>query len=679
MSRYRKFYFDIEVLTKEKNVFPEPSIEECPVVSFSSYDNITQQYIDVAQREDLKRVRRTQKNRTTLFVSSENELFDIFSKVVKSYDPDILTGWFVDFDMLYMINRSINIDFDLRPISPLEELNTKSRKQYVDYVPGRMVFDLAKGYRAIKNPLGSSLKDVAKMENVSQKVGSPLSVPEWYHNDINSLIEYNYGDVVACKEIDEKHDIIGYYIGLKEFAGLQDLSDVWFFSVGLDTLLLRLARESDVVLPSKSNEKGEWYKGGTVFGPKVGLHPMVGLFDFAKFYPSIIKSLNLSPEMVDPNGEIDCGEFRTRKRPMGIVPRLYMICAEQRTEIEAELAKYEPGTEEYNVLYQKRQIVKDYSNAVHGMLAYKRSRVHHFPIAKKITEVSRKGIDFARNAFSELDHEPIYGDTDSVFIQLSEDPNDDPFTLAKDAKRLSDNVTRQLLSFAKDNFGIDSHEFSIDFDKLFQRIVFIPIGGGTRGARKRYGGWVIFDKGRKDGYLYMVGLEYKRRDIAPTTRELQERVVRDITTGVDPEITVEYVKNVIKKVRNPDTPLDDISIRKTLGHPISSYGGTNIHGNKKGIPDFAKGAIYSNKHLGTRFDHGSMVKMLYIKHVYGLPKTEVICYDDSDQLPEVIVDREKFVDRIVKKKVQRILAMAEIPWSLIDGTGSLDKWLKGGN
>ena len=575
-----------------------------------------------------------------------------------------------------MIKRSKRLQFDLTPISPLGELNIKARGgRNIDYIPGRMVFDLAKGHKDIAKPLGSSLKDVSKSEGVYQKKESATSIPEWYRNDLWTLIDYNYGDVRAMVEIDEKHKVIDHYLGMKAFAGLDNINDTFYHSVGLDTMLLRLAYADNIILPSKHKGAGEWYRGAIVFEPKVGLHTMVGLFDFARFYPSIMLSLNLSPETIDPNGDIDCGSFRTRSSPLGIIPRLYLECKKHRDTLEAELAKATPGTDEYKILFQKRDIVKFYGNATYGMTAFPQSRVYMLKIAAKIAEVARAGILFVKDVFEDLDYPVLAGDTDSLFIKLFEDINEDPEFVADVARKLAIQVTNKLLGFARKNYGIERHEFKLDFDKLYQRIVFVPKENKSKGiAKKRYGGWVTWAKGQKVGYVDITGFEKKRGDQAPITHDLQERVIKHITQGKKPELIINHVSKLIQDVKNEKIPIDQLAIRTTLGKSLKSYGGVNKRGNKTGVPPFARGAKYANKHLGTNFVRGSLVKMLYTKSILGLPQTEVICFDDINTLPELVIDKQKMIDRTIRKKVERIMEMAGIPWSKVDGTKTLDNF-----
>lgn len=677
--QYRNFSFDIEVLPRG-TVFPDPALAERPVISFAAHDNFTNQYITVAQRNDLAKARYEVGTNTVLFVPNEGDLFALFTRFIQVLDPDLLIGWYVDFDIKYMIKRAQRLRFDLTPISPMGELNTKSQRtgRHIDYVPGRLVFDLAKGYKAIAKPLGSSLKDVSKAEGVHQKAESPLSIPEWYRDDIWALVEYNHGDVRAMVEIDAKHKVIDHYMGMKAFAGLEDINDTFYHSVGLDAMLLRLAYGDNIVLPSKPHEKGEWYRGAIVLEPKVGLHPMVGLFDFTRFYPSIMLSLNLSPETIDPNGDIDCGTFRTRSSPIGIVPRLYLWCNKQRDLVEAELAKTTPGTTEYKIFFQKRDIVKFYSNATYGMMAYPNSRVYKVEIAAKIAEVAREGILFAKDVFEDLGYPALAGDTDSIFIQLLDDVTEDPRAVAKIGQKLAAQVTNELTKFAKDNYGIDQHEFKMGFDRLFQRIVFVPKETSGKGVtKKRYGGWVVWEKGKVVGYLKIIGFEKQRGDQAPVTHDLQERVIKHVTKGLDPEIIVNHVANLIHQVKAEAIPLDQLAIRTTLGKALGAYGGTNKRGHRTGVPPFARGAQYANQHLGTNFERGSLVKMLYVKTVFGLPQTDVVCFEDINTLPEIVIDKPKMIDRTIRKKVERILMMAGIPWSMVDGTKTLDKYFGG--
>jgi DNA polymerase I len=81
-----------------------------------------------------------------------------------------------------------------------------------------------------------------------------------------------------------------------------------------------------------------------------------------------------------------------------------------------------------------------------------------------------------------------------------------------------------------------------------------------------------------------------------------------------------------------------------------------------------RGALYSNRYLGTDFKRGSKPKRIYIKNVTAkYPKTDVICFEYGDQVPpEFVVDWETMLEKTLRQPISRVIEGVGWRWEDVD-------------
>jgi DNA polymerase I len=600
-----------------------------------------------------------------------------------------MAGWYSnDFDTPYTFNRCNNLEMKsvLNSISPLGYVNIRGQS-----ISGMHLTDMIVLDKKIKKRTSYTLENVAIEENLPvRKLEKHEDIMEIYRTDKDRFVTYNKGDVEVLTELEKKNRIIDFFENTRTFAGLNDINEALKNSIIVDTVALRKAHREGIILPSKptrdeaEESEEEERSGGFVKFPTPGVHRMVAVLDMAKFYPAILGLLNLSTETVvadnltkdkinfadgDYYVEYEPGKYvRINSKVKGFMPSLYEEFLTERLAVEAEMKKYEIGSDDYNFLMQKRQVVKDTSNSLPGVNGYGGFRLHNNVIANAITFTGQKMIKVASDKLEEQQYKVIYGDTDSLHIEF---PNYTSEELIKKANELSEELSHGYVDVVKREYNIDTKEaFSIDFESAFKTILYIAKDDGSA-AKKRYGARKYFDKGKIIDVLYIRGFETRRSDASNYTKTLQEKVLRMILWDTPREETIKYVQEMIKGFKS--APIIDISIPKSLNKPIDSYGGKNKNGRNTGIPAHVKGAIYSNTHLGTNFAMGSKIKYLYItKMPSTYVKTEILSFDNINLIPKDIqINYEKMIDMNIKKKVERILQAANIMWNEIECQKSL--------
>jgi len=627
-------FLDIELLPTEGGF---PSIEEAsvPIVGFTVKTNKNPTYFTYIYKEGEKeRVVKKSKNWVIIYLSSEKKLLTSFYDIISKIEPDILTGWnIINFDFPYLLNRFKRLS--------LKWINDRSFE----------IFDIYLGYRHIYHQPSYQLKRVAVVEGIEKEYrGTFKDVAQLYFDNIDSFVEYNKDDVYDIVELDKKHSIIDFYLQLEYISGLETIDDVTLYSRLVDTRLLRLAKEKGVCLPTKKAiPDAHTYTGAYVFAEEKGLYDNVSVFDFNRYYPSIINSFYLSPDNIDPNGLITIqGEYETLtlKQNEGIIQSLIKIWFDERDKIEKALKTLIPGSSEYKSLSKRRQAVKDLTNSIYGFLAYPKSRLYERSLASAVTKIGRDGIKFVIKTAEEDGYKVLLSDTDSISIQLPLDRADEY------AKYLNNKIQQ----YFKEDYYVHV-DISLKFEKFLKKLL-------LTGVKKRYSMRVVQENGKECDYISTRGFENIRTDQSVFTRTLLSELFELILYEKDEKEIRNFINN--KLTEFPKMPLTEVAISKGINKALKNY--------KVNVPH-VRGAVYANQHFGTNFKYGDKVKMLWVKAVPRLPPTNVICFDENTTLPEYplepVVDWERMRKVCILDKVKPVLDAVGI-----DLSGSSTKQMK---
>jgi DNA polymerase I len=305
--------------------------------------------------------------------------------------------------------------------------------------------------------------------------------------------------------------------------------------------------------------------------------------------------------------------------------------------------------------------------SLYGVSGWDRFRLYDKESAAAITATGREVIEFTETAAAERDQSVVYGDTDSVMLELG------PDVTTEEALSVSENletyVNGRYDEFAREELNATDHRFEIEFEKLYRRFF-------QAGKKKRYAGHIVWKEGKEVDDVDITGFEYKRSDIAPITKEVQLEVIERIVHGEDLDAVQEYVHGVIEEFLAGDVDLAEIGIPGGIGKRLNNYDTDTAH---------VRGAKYANLLLGTNFARGSKPKRLYLQKVHPSffrqveeerPEVaedplymafkrdpDVICFEYADQLPEAFeVDYEKMLAKTLKGPIARVLEALDISW-----------------
>jgi DNA polymerase I len=616
---------------------------------------------------------------------SEPAMLAALVAYVEDRDPDLLTGWnFEDFDMPYLLDRmellddraEVEADLDVDRLSRVDEV-WRSGWGGPD-VKGRVVFDLLYAYKRTQfTELESYRLDaVGETELDVGKERYPGDIGDLWEDDPERLLEYNLRDVELCVEIDRKQSIVSFWVEVASFVGCK-IEDAPTPGDAVDQYVLQKVH-GDYVLPSKGKQDSEDYEGGAVFDPITGVREMVSVLDLKSLYPMAMVTINASPETKAPDsydGETyhapNGQEFV--EEPDGIIREMVDELLSEREQKKARRNEHDPGSEAYGQYDRQQQAVKVIMNSLYGVLGWDRFRLYDKEMGAAVTATGRAVIEYTEEVVDDLGYRVVYGDTDSVMLELGGDVSTgEAIDVSQDLEgRINDSYDE----FARERLGADAHRFQIEFEKLYRRFF-------QAGKKKRYAGHIVWKEGKDVDDVDITGFEYKRSDIAPVTKEVQREVIERIVTGEDVDSVTDYVADVIDRFERGEYDLDDVGIPGGIGKRLDAYDTDTAQ---------VRGAKYANLLLGTNFGRGSKPKRLYLEpngvHPEYFRRLErdrpevadaelltafkrdvsagdgVICFEYADQVPEEFdVDWEKMLEKTLRGPIARVLEALDVSW-----------------
>lgn len=312
-------FIDIEVDYKKELGFSSPENPYAAINAVTVYLTASKQYITIAvppvgwdgklpSEKDFQKIGMT--IRPDIFIAkSESELLSMLLDIVE--DVDLISGWNSEFfDLPYMIKRTeliLGASQSIRwcfPHCRQPQFGTVERfgnEAMNVRIYGRVHLDYLQLFRKfnLEGRASYALANIAEQELHFGKLEYEGTLENLYKNDFILFLMYNMRDVECLVGFETKFR----YINLaNNFAhGNTSNLDAVMGTVGISqTAIINYAHyERDLIVPDQSDKpKGAKAEGAIVLSPKVGLHKWIGSVDINSLYPSVIRSLNLSPEKI---------------------------------------------------------------------------------------------------------------------------------------------------------------------------------------------------------------------------------------------------------------------------------------------------------------------------------------------------------------------------------------------
>ena len=471
--------------------------------------------------------------------NGEAKMIEDFVEYIQAVDPDIITGYNsngFDIPVIMRKAKSLNVEFGIGREGDepwMREDNKRRIKSW--FVSGRIFVDTWQQVRQELQPIQESLGFVGELLGVGSKDNVDASrIEEEWKNRRLSVIKYCKQDVKVTYDV-FMHDKIASISKAMALSIASDLPLEHSFapvtSRIVDSLLIRRFDKKGFAVPQNTwNNKAKKIKGATVFEVfEPGIYHNVGIFDFKSMYPSVMIKNNICPTTFTKSETND-----SVRSPLGvyfmldkksIVPKILKSLWEWRDKTKLKIEK------NGDYFDRLQYSIKVLMNSFYGVMASDFYRFTNPSIGGSITAFARLGIQNVNDELAARKYTVIYGDTDSVFVQLKDE---DPHVLAKE---------------------LSARGLEMELEKILKTFF-------THGAKKRYAAMVEWPKKE----FYVKGYELKRGDSFKIQREVLEQSLRLILQD-KPDDALKLVTNAVKQIKNEEVDLEDLIVTKSVKSP----------------------------------------------------------------------------------------------------------------
>jgi DNA polymerase elongation subunit (family B) len=708
-------FFDIEV--SMENGIPDIHNPNNEVTSIALFDPTIDRYVVIVlDKKGIYEDKQT-KEADIYFSDTEVGLLHKFMNIYEQISPTIITGWNSDgFDIPYLYNRLKQVcgPGTANRLSPIGKVKYSERREKYN-IAGVSCLDYMDMYKKFtySQKQNYRLDTIGRLEVSMGKVDYEGNLDDLFRDDLEKFIEYNLQDVRIIVELDKKLNLIELVRGICH-VGHVPYEEYCYSSKFLEGTIITYLHRKGIIATSKPKDREEkmqelkngeqGFTGAYVKEPIPGRYEWVYSLDLQSLYPSIIMSLNISPEtkigkvlnfdldqhlrkeivayviqefddnttieleydsftkfLVENNLSISSNGILYSNDKVGIIPEILDTWFSQRKDFKDLMKKYtNEGNKEMADYYDKRQhIQKIFLNSLYGVLGLPAFRFYDIDNALATTAT---GQDVIKNTakVANLQYKKRQGidgdfvtyiDTDSIYCSatplmedgLSEEDKKN-FTIEL-AREVEDTLNRFYDVFAKRAFNCDKHRFYIKGENVASSAFWV--------AKKRYAMAKVYDLETNQDVdkLAVKGLDVVRSSFPQAFREFMNGILNDILQATPKE----DVDNKILEFKDSLKDRHFMTIaRNTSANNISQYGkmerGTAISQFKKGTPAHIKAAIAYNRlltHLGIENNYepirdGDKIKYVYLKsNPFKIESLAVKGYQDPPEIEKMI---ENYID-----------------------------------
>jgi DNA polymerase-2 len=150
----------------------------------------------------------------------------------------------------------------------------------------------------------------------------------------------------------------------------------------------------------------------------------------------------------------------------------------------------------------------------------------------------------------------LYGDTDSVFVQLTASGE----AAREEAERLREQVETRISTRLRERYRVEPR-LHLELECIYSRFFMPRVRGGTSGSKKRYAGL-------RDGNLELIGLEAVRRDWPAVAGRLQRGLLERVFADQDP---LPFAREISRQVRAGELDDELVYARRVRKGSVESY------------------------------------------------------------------------------------------------------------
>ncbi len=498
------------------------------------------------------------KNEYIKYYQQEKELITQFIYILNYLDPDIIIGWHVigfDLDFIQRRGNFYNIPLKIGRDLSIPTIKKNIHNNWMCNINGRIIIDgpptLRGAFYTFENyKLETVANEVLGIGKDIDEKGKVDEIERRFREDKKALAHYNILDAILVTQIFNKLSIIDLVYTRAITSGLT-MDRVGMSVAAFDFFMLPQIHRKGFVAPDSDDmvmtHRGS---GGLVFIKEPGFYESIIVLDFKSLYPSIIRTF-----FIDPLSRIN-----SKTDPL-LTP---VNIAFSRTEnvlpsyISSLMNKRENAKKSGDM--HLSQAIKILMNSFYGVMGTPLSRFYHPDLPDAITGSGQWFLNLTREYLEERGYNVIYGDTDSVFVQLKKDEREN---YDKKGKEITEEINNYLNKIVKDRFNLESL-LEIEYEKHFSKFFLPGLNGQDSGAKKRYAGILSTEKG---DILSFAGMEFVRSDWTILAKEFQYRLFELIFNSMEVE---NYIKEIVKKLLAGEFD-NKLIYKKKLTKPAKTY------------------------------------------------------------------------------------------------------------
>ncbi|MCJ1385710.1 DNA polymerase zeta [Xylographa soralifera] len=531
---------------------------------------------------------------------TELDMINRMIEIVRSYDPDILTGFEVHGGSWgYMIERARSkYDYDLcDEFSRMKSLSHGRFGKENDKwgfnqtstirITGRHVINVWRAMRGELNLLQYTMENIT-FHLLHRRIPhySFANLTKWYNTgkarDLAMVIDYFVSRVQLDLEILEQNELIPRTSEQARLLGVDFFS---VFSRGsqfkVESLMFRIAKPENFILVSPSRKQVGQQNAleclPLVMEPQSAFYtsPLLVL-DFQSLYPSVMIAYNYCystflGRVVNWRGQNKMG-FSDYKREarllellkdhINIAPNGMMYVRPQiRKSLLAKMLgeiletrvmvksgmKVDKEDKTLQRLLNNRQLaLKLIANVTYGYTSASFSgRMPCSEIADSIVQTGRETLEKAIALIHSVEKwgaEVVYGDTDSLFVYLKGRTKDEAFDIGNEiSKTITDMNPRPV---------------KLKFEKVYFPCVLL--------AKKRYVGLKYESRTQQEPDFDAKGIETVRRDGTPAEQKIEEKALKILFRTADLSQVKDYFQAQCAKIMKGKVSIQDFCFAKEV-------------------------------------------------------------------------------------------------------------------
>ncbi|KAK0112200.1 DNA polymerase zeta [Cadophora gregata f. sp. sojae] len=554
--------------------------------------------------------------------TSELDLMIRMVEIVRSHDPDILTGYEVHGGSWgYLIERA-RLKYDYTLCDEFSRMKAQSHGRFgkdndkwgfnntsTIRVTGRHMINIWRAMRSELNLLQYTIENVA-FHLLHRRIPhfTWADLTQWYINgkprDLAKVISHYVTKVRLDLELLEQNELIPRTSEQARLLGVDFFS---VFSRGsqfkVESLMFRIAKPENFLLVSPSRKQ----VGGQnaleclplVMEPQSAFYtsPLLVL-DFQSLYPSVMIAYNYCystflGRIVNWRGTNKMGftEYKRQQRLLellknhiNIAPNGMMYAKpeirksllakmlgeilETRVMVKSGMKVDEDDRALQRLLNNRQLALKLIANVTYGYTSASFSgRMPCSEIADSIVQTGRETLEKAIALIHSVKRwgaEVVYGDTDSLFVYLKGRTKDQAFDIGEE--------------IAKTVTNMNPRPVKLKFEKVYLPCVLL--------AKKRYVGFKYESRNQTNPDFDAKGIETVRRDGTPAEQKIEEKALKTLFRTSDLSQVKLYFQQECEKIMKGSVSVQDFCFAKEV--KLGTY-------SDKGPPP--PGALISTKRM----------------------------------------------------------------------------------